>query len=180
MTHHADKRFVALAAIAQPHGVHGRVKLKLFTESLESFEALLPHLMLENGTPLHLRITSQSAGMPVAHITEIKDRHMAGLWRGNLLGVHREYLPDLEDDAYYHEDLIGMRAQDAQGVAIGVITSIDNYGAGDIATIRLENGDESLLLLNAQNFPHIDVKQAFATVCMPDEIIAKATDEPAS
>lgn len=171
------KRFVALAAITQPHGVHGRVKLKLFSESLESFKALSPHMIRENGSPVTLKVTGEAGGAPVVSINEIKNRNDADLWRGTLLGIPRELLPTPDGDAFYIDDLTGMKLSTENGDAFGTITAIENYGAGDVIVIETISGDEVMLPLSHDNFPTLDTASGTGIVCPPD-IMPTGADEP--
>ena len=140
-------RFVALAAITQPHGVHGRVKLKLFSDSTDNLKTLSQYLIRENGSPVTLKVTGEAGGAPVASIAEIKNRNDAELWRGAVLGVMREHLPETTDDEFYVDDLIGLKLLTESGDAYGTITAIENYGAGDIVVITAASGDEIMLPL---------------------------------
>ena len=53
-------------------------------------------------------------------------------------------LPPLEDGEYYHADVIGLPAVDREGTAIGQITSVENYGAGDLLEVS-HDGKRSLI-----------------------------------
>lgn len=170
-------RFVALAAVTQPHGVHGRVKLKLFSESLESFTALSKHIIRENGSPVTVKVTGEAGGAPVAAISEIKDRNDADLWRGVVLGIAREHLPETDDNEFYVEDLIGLKLSTQDGAAFGTITATENFGAGDIIVIETVDGDEVMLPLTHDNFPELDIETGTGIITPPD-ILAPAADEP--
>lgn len=169
-------RFIPLAAIAQPHGVHGRVKLKLFSESLDSFERYIPHMRLEDGTPISLKITSEAGGAPVAEIAAIKNREEAQLWRGKLLGVPRSIMQETADNEYYIEDLIGLSLITTTGEPFGTIRAVENYGAGDILVIDCVNGSEALLPLTDEIFPQIDIDAGTATICPPEMLIASENE----
>ncbi len=170
-------RFVALAAVTQPHGVHGRVKLKLFSESLESFKALSKHIIRENGSPVTLKVTGEAGGAPVAAITEIKSRNDADLWRGVVLGIAREHLPETDENEFYVDDLVGLKLATQHGDAFGTITATENFGAGDIIVIETVNGDEVMLPLTHDNFPELDIAKGTGIITPPD-ILAPAADEP--
>jgi 16S rRNA processing protein RimM len=62
-----------------------------------------------------------------------------------LIEVDRSSLPPLESGEYYHVDLIGLPAMDTDGSEIGTVSSIENYGAGDLLEIELEGGKRSLI-----------------------------------
>lgn len=167
-------RFIALAAITQPHGVHGRVKLKLFTQSPESFAEFLPHITLEDGTPLALRLCGEAGGAPVVEIAAIKNREMAQLWRGKLLGVARAHMPELESNEYYIEDLIGITLTTEDAAPYGTITAVENYGSGDVVLIHLPDGTQTLYPLTSAIFPDLNTEQGTGIICVPDIIIGDA------
>ena len=52
-----------------------------------------------------------------------------------MLTVPREALPPLGDDEFYHTDLIGLPVVTTEGIAIGTVVDIANYGATDIVEI---------------------------------------------
>ena len=73
------------------------------------------------------------------------DRSAAEALRGSLVEVDRASLPPLEEGEYYHADLIGLSAVDTQGSAVGRVAGVENYGAGDLLEIELEDGKRSLI-----------------------------------
>lgn len=173
----SKERFVTLAAITSPHGVHGRVKLKLFTESLESFEVLCPELITESGEKIALKVTGEAGGAPVAAIDAIKNRDQAACLRGTLIGVPRRALPELDNDSFYHEDLIGLKAMNAQGEILGTVTAIDNFGAGDLVTLQMVNGEEALLALTKEIFTEINVQAGLAIIDLPEVLAASDAEK---
>ena len=54
-------------------------------------------------------------------------------------------MPPLEEGEYYHADLIGLPAFDANGREVGTVAAVENYGAGDLLEIELEGGKRSLI-----------------------------------
>lgn len=174
---HDTSRFVALAAITQPHGVHGRVKLKLFSESLESFTMLSPRLIRENGDAVTVKVTGEAGGAPVVAIAQIKNRNEAELWRGVMLGVPRDALPATDENEVYVDDLIGMVLSTEDGAPFGTITAIENYGASDVVVIATASGDEVLLPLTHDTFPALDTLKRTGII-NPPEVLATSADEP--
>jgi 16S rRNA processing protein RimM len=138
-----SERLVALAAVAGAHGIKGEVRLKLFSDSVES---LARHSTLHVGGAQRRLISVRDGGkMAVARFQGIDDRGAAEALRGQLVEIDREVLPPLDDGEYYHADLIGLAAVDAAGTAVGVVTSVENYGAGDLLEIELADGKRSLI-----------------------------------
>ena len=51
--------------------------------------------------------------------------------------MSRDRLPPIEDDeTFYHADLIGLAAVTPDGTALGTVTAIHNFGAGDLVEIK--------------------------------------------
>ena len=137
------ERRIALAAVAGAHGVKGEVRLKLFSDSVES---LSRHQKLTvGGAERRLLAIRDSGKTAVARFEGILDRSAAEALRGSLVEVDRSQLPSLEEGEYYHADLIGLPAVDAQGLDWGRVVAVENYGAGDLLEIELKDGKRSLI-----------------------------------
>ena len=137
-----DKR-IALAAIAGAHGVKGELRLKLFSDSVES---LSRHDKLCVGGVERRLLSVRAAGKgAVARFEGVSERSAAEALRGSLVEIDRAALPPLDEGEYYHADLIGLPAIDAGGKAVGTVVAIENYGAGDLLEIELTDGKHSLI-----------------------------------
>lgn len=142
MTSAASDKRIALAAIAGAHGVKGEVRLKLFSDSVES---LSRHQKLYVGGAERRLLSIKDGGKTaVARFDGISDRSAAETLRGSLVEVDRSALPALEEGEYYHADLIGLPAVDPVGNSIGTVVAVENYGAGDLLEIGAE-GKTSLI-----------------------------------
>ena len=59
----------------------------------------------------------------------------------------RERLPATEEPTtFYHADLIGLAAVTADGAALGTVTAVQNFGAGDLLEIAPHGGGAPLML----------------------------------
>ena len=137
-----DKR-VALAAVAGAHGVKGEVRLKLFSDSVAS---LAQHAKVHVGGVEHRLLGVRDGGKTaIARFEGISDRSTVEALRGQLVEVDRADLPLLDEGEYYHSDLIGLPCVDREGQAVGVVASVENFGAGDLLEIEFPNGRRSLI-----------------------------------
>jgi 16S rRNA processing protein RimM len=139
----SGERRIALAAIAGAHGVRGELRLKLFTDSIESLSR--QDTLYVGGAPRRLLSIRDSGKTAVARFDGVGDRSAAEALRGSLIEVDRASLPPLEAGEYYHADLIGLPAVDGEGAKVGTVASVENYGAGDLLEIELQNGTRSLI-----------------------------------
>jgi len=138
---------ITLAAVAGAHGIGGAVRLKIFAQGLESLEA--HHQFQADGKTLTLVDLRPDKIGAVAQFAEIKDRNQAEALRGTRLTVPREALPPLEPGEYYHADIIGLAAHGPDGLLLGHVSKIENYGAGDILELTLDGGKTAMVPFRA-------------------------------
>ena len=136
-------RRIALAAVAGAHGVKGELRLKLFSDSVDSLSR--HEKLYVGGAERRLLAIRDGGKTAVARFEGVGDRGAAEALRGSLIEIERDALPQLEEGEYYHADLIGLTAQDHDGKAIGKVVAVENYGAGDLLEIELESGKRSLI-----------------------------------
>ena len=139
----ASEKRIALAAVAGAHGIKGEVRLKLFSDSLESLAQ--QKMVFAGGVERRLLFVREAGKGAVARFEGVDDRSAAEALRGTLIEVDRSALPPLEEGEYYHADLIGLPASDAEGAEIGTVVAVENYGAGDLLEIELADGKRSLI-----------------------------------
>jgi 16S rRNA processing protein RimM len=143
----SGERRIALAAIVGAHGVKGELRLKLFTDSVDSLSRH-EHLFV-GGVERRLLSVRDSGKGAVARFDGIANRSAAEALRGALVELDRAALPPLEEGEYYHADLIGLAAVDLEGKPIGSVVAVENYGAGDLLEIADASGKRSLIPFKA-------------------------------
>ncbi|WP_310497398.1 ribosome maturation factor RimM [Sandarakinorhabdus sp.] len=138
---------VILAAITGAHGIKGDVRLKLFGDGVESLNG--QRVFHAGGRVLTLTsvrpdMSGGRAGA-IVHFAEVPDRTQAEGLRGLTLGVPRTALPALDDGEYYHADYLGRPVFDQDGLTVGTVRAIENYGASDILDIDLIAGGTAMV-----------------------------------
>ena len=134
---------IALAAVAGAHGIKGEVRLKLFTDSVRNLTSQ-PSIFI--GGQQRKLLSARDAGKTtIARIEGIADRTAAEGLRGALLEIDRTELPPLDDGEYYHADIIGLSCVDGEGAALGTVSAVENFGAGDLLEVELVSGRKSLV-----------------------------------
>ncbi len=138
---------VLVGVFGAPQGVKGEVRIKSYTGEPRDIGAYGP-LTSGDGrrsfTVLSLRPLKDD--MLVARIEGVDDRDAAARLTNTELFIPRDRLPPPEPDEFYHVDLVGLRAENDQGVALGRVRGIVNHGAGDILEIVPELPGETLLV----------------------------------
>jgi len=165
---------VCVARIGAAHGVRGEVKLWSFTEDPEAIAGYGP-LETEDGTR-RFEIESLRAAKDhlVARLKGVDSRNTAEALRNVELYVPRERLPAIdEDDTFYVADLIGLTAVRAEGEALGRVTAVHNFGAGDIIEIAPAEGAPLMLSFTGANVPEVDLAAGRIVVALPNEVEAR-------
>ena len=160
-------RDVLIAAVIGAHGLKGEVKLKSFAETPETL-ARYRRLHAKDG---RVFTVTQMRG-EVAVFAEVPDRSAAEALKGLELFVARATLPETAKDEFYHADLVGLTAMDAEDRVIGTVKAIHNYGAGDVIEIARPDGDTVLLPFARDFVPVVDLANARIVVAVPEEVEA--------
>ena len=103
-----------------------------------------------------MRVTPKAL---IARIKGVTTREEAEALNGTKLYVPRSRLPERDEEEWYHAELIGLAAVDAQGEPIGTVVAVQNFGAGDLIEISPAAGGESLLVpFTRDTVPEVDVE----------------------
>jgi 16S rRNA processing protein RimM len=164
---------ILVGAIAGAHGVRGQVRIKSFTDDPAAVAAYGP-LSDESGQRrFNLEVTGQIKGGLIARIDGIADRTAAEALRGLRLYVPRASLPATQADEYYRVDLIGLRAELADGTSFGRIIDVHNYGAGDVLEIQRPDGATELLPFADRMVPVVDLAAGRIVIDPPVPVEAR-------
>ncbi|MCR9176229.1 MAG: ribosome maturation factor RimM [Alphaproteobacteria bacterium] len=148
---------VCLGAITGAHGVRGQVKVKPFTENPDDVGSYGP-VTDEAGTrSFTIQVMGRAKDQVVVRLEGVGDRNAAEALRGTRLYVSRDMLPETEDGAFYHADLIGLRVEDTAGGTIGEVTARFDFGAGDLVEFRGRDGKSHMLPFTEEIVPVVDL-----------------------
>ena len=133
----AKRRLILAGRITGAHGLKGEVKLRSFTQDPLAIASYGP-LDLEGGrrqlSIVKLRPAREGF---VATLAGVEDRTTAEALRGLRLYVDRNRLPEPEAGTCYQADLIGLEVATSRGETLGRVTTIVNYGAGDLLDVEV-------------------------------------------
>lgn len=158
-------RRVTLAAVIGVHGVTGEVRLKLFTDSFDSFRAF--RTFEASGRTLTLKAAKETPKGVIARFAEVPDRNAAEALRGSELTVDRDALPPPGEGEVYIADLIGLAVVTTDGAAVGTVFAVENYGAGDILEIEQPDGKRFMVPFNADAVPEAGARIVLDPAFLP-------------
>ena len=154
---------VVVATIGAPHGVRGEVRLKPWTDDPLAIRDYAP-LTLADGRALTLLSARAQKNMLVCRFGELRNREDAAALTNHDLLAPRSAMPEPEEDEFFLDDLIGMKAVDANGAAHGEVIAVHDFGAGDILELKPERGRSVMIPFSEAAVPAIDVDAGTLTV----------------
>ena len=159
---------ILLGRIAGAHGIRGDVLVHTYTEAPENIGAYGALSDASGTRQFKLRIVRVTPKGVIARVAGIDDRNAAETLKGVELYVNRDRLPAAAEGEFYHADLIGLAAVAPEGMQIGEIVAVQNFGAGDLLEIRLAaSGKIELVPFTEAVVPEIDIAAGRAVVAMP-------------
>ncbi|PQA88008.1 ribosome maturation factor RimM [Hyphococcus luteus] len=180
----SDKTHICLGAFAGAHGVKGDAKIKTFTETPKGIADYGPVTTEDGARTFTLSIVKVlSDGFVIARAPELKSREDAQALKAARLYVDRAALPAPDEDEFYLDDLVGLKAFDENGAPLGEVRAVYNFGAGDL----LELGDipdvkgVRLVPFTKEAVPAVDINAGRVTVSrafldLEDEPVLKNED----
>ena len=132
---------ITLGKIVRPHGVKGDVKVILSLNDLSFF--FIFDVVYINNQPYTIQNVKQVSDGIALKLEGINSMNDAENYRNKDVCVERKYLPQLEENEFYAEDLIGCTLYFENNKEVGKIFDIQNYGATDILVIK--DGTEEYL-----------------------------------
>ena len=139
------KQFLETGKITGTHGLKGEVRVQPWADSPE-FLTEFDELYLDNGAR-KIVITSSRVhkGMLIMKIKGVDSIEDADRLRNRILYMNRDDV-ELEDGAYFIQDLIGLDViDDDTGERLGTLADDSETGAHDVYHVRTGDGREVLI-----------------------------------
>ena len=150
---------VAMAVVGAAHGTKGEVRVKAFTGDPAALGDYGP-LYTEDDRVLTIESARPAGDVMVVKFREVADRTAAEALSGMTLTVDRAALPaDLEEDEYYHADLVDLLVIDEDGDKLGKVAALHDFGAGDVIEIVLASGRREMIPFTRAAVPEIDLDE---------------------
>jgi 16S rRNA processing protein RimM len=109
------------------------------------------------GRSMNVALVRLENGAAIMRIEGIDNREDAAGLRGTRLCVARAALPPAGEGAFYHHDLIGLRAELDDGSVLGTIAAVHDFGAGDVLEIRKHAGGTLEVAFSRAYVPTVDL-----------------------
>ncbi|MFH1454317.1 MAG: ribosome maturation factor RimM [Armatimonadota bacterium] len=154
-------KFITIGKIIGRFGIRGQVKIQILTDFPERFfsgEELYIHIP-SSPDPVTISISGafNHKGAIVANISNCSSPEDADKIKGAEIKITEAQLKKLDDNTYYHFDLIGMEVYNTKDSNIGKIKDIISLPSNDVYIVKLKNGKELLVPAINRYIKKVDV-----------------------
>ena len=167
--------YLAVGHIIGVHGLHGELKVELYTDFPERFAAGVKIFLGSELEEVTIRQVRPHKGHLLLMLNGIDERTAAEALRGLWLFVDEADAIELEEGEYWIHDIIGLQVETEEGSVLGQVTDVLPTGANDVYIIRPAQGvnrdQEILLPAIADVILAVDVAAGTIQVRVPDGLI---------
>ncbi len=157
---------VVVARVLGPHGRDGGINLQLLSDLPGRFDP--GRVLLVDSHPYPISISRQTGpDSALVWLEGIATRQQAVPLTGKYLAARPLEEATLEEGAYFHYQLIGMRVRTEEGEDLGELQEILETGSNDVYIVRGSSG-EILVPATAQVVLEVDVAASVMLVRLPD------------
>lgn len=165
----APETRILLGHFSAAHGIRGEVLIKSLTGDPAAIGDYGPLSDETGNRSFQVKVLRVTAKGVVARVVGIDDRNDAEALRGVKLFIDRHQLPPADAGEFYHTDLIGLAAFATDGVHVGEVTAVHNFGAGDLLEILLAGSRRTEFVPFDKTYtPDVDIKAGRVVVVLPD------------
>lgn len=172
-----NSKLILVGQVAGGFGVRGEVRVSAYTADPEALTAYGP-LLRADGTPgLTLSATRATKDGVIGRAKEIQTKEEADALRGLKLYVPRDRFPEPEEDEFYLADLIGVEARDPEGLVLGTVRAVQNFGADDMLEIAPAAGGPTWYLpFTKAATPELHLADGWLMAVRPTEVGEREPD----
>ena len=139
------ENLVIIGKIISAYGIKGWVKIRPFTETAKNFIQYKTQFLSRNQKDWN-RVEIKEIkiqGQDVIADIGFTDRDQSISHKGYFLAIARDQLPQLPEDEFYWDDLIGLKVIDVDHEDLGKVVGLIETGANDVLVV---SGDRERLI----------------------------------
>lgn len=165
---------IEIGKILKPHGIHGQLKVRLYSDNFEAFKSRGYAFIRQDGQVRRIGYAVMREEPPFVYVLfgGISTRTEAEALCGQPLFLRRNDFEDPQEGEHYIVDLIGLKVVDESGAELGILKDILQHGAADVYVVKGERGfmfpaikrvisavdlEEGVLRVNAQALEEVAV-----------------------
>ncbi len=130
-----------IGKVLKPQGIKGEIKIEYYVSNLEYLKAL--KTVFVDKTEHSVRNVSIRNGFAFITLESVVDRNQAELLRNQELWVENSKAPELSEDEYFTDDVVGCTLVLENNDIVAHIVNVEKYGSADVFEIIGKNGQQS-------------------------------------
>ena len=134
------KALFTIGEVVGVHGLGGRLKIRSYAESIETFAPGINIGFKTSGADdqvwYDIAASSNHKKGILLSLTGVEDIDLAESLKGKEIVIKREDLPESEENDYFWQDLIGLKVFDNKRGLLGRIDNIFQTGANDVLVVK--------------------------------------------
>jgi 16S rRNA processing protein RimM len=139
MSSNTEPEYITIGTIAASRGLQGHIKVNVETDFPQRFSTsskvyIDKQVMIIDGSSWH-------KGQATIKLQGVDTEEEAERLIGRTIEIHHSQLFNLEEDVYFHFQLVGLDVITTGGDTIGTITDILSMASADIYVIKGMNGE---------------------------------------
>ena len=153
---------IHIGTFGDPVGLNGEIKLKVYSSNFKFF---LKNSFLVNEVLLKIKnsIIKEKNRYFIVKMNKMIDIENIKKFKGNKIFVERVHLPKINKNEYYIADLINCKIMSFDNKYLGLVKSIDNYGAGNLINV-LKNKKSFFISFDSENIISVNLKKKLIIV----------------
>ena len=165
---------VMIGEVARPHGIHGELKVYLFSGQPENFKQYKKIIMRQpaGGTPetYHVLKCREQGKQLIVRLQGVETREAAEALQGSGIWLNRDDFPELDPQEYYWHQLQGLQVETENGRALGRVARLFNTTAHDIMVVS-GAGQEYMIPVRGDIIRSIDRQKGKILICPPPGLL---------
>ena len=147
--------YYRIGRVVNTHGIRGQIKVIADTDFPESRFASGNKLYILKDDQALAQVTvldsRQAKGTYILSFEEFDNINQVEGFKGSWLAIDSSSQEELEDDVYYHHQIIGLEVVTHQGLKLGKIKEILQLGSNDVWVVKRHENNKADALI-----PYID------------------------
>ena len=158
--------------ITKTHGLKGELTIKLDVANPADF-AELRYLLIEdrgNLIPYFIEYQKINGDKMFVQLQDVKRMEQAVTFIGKAVFLPNELLPQLDDDEFYYNEIIGFKLIDAEKGEIGAISDVLEYPTQAVIQV-MKDKKEILIPIHDDIIQKVDKKAKILNIKAPEGLI---------
>ena len=150
-------KLIHIGTFSEPVGLKGEIKIITLITNPNSIVSYGPLMSNNSLITWDLKFIRVSNGKAVVKLKNMNTRESVESLRGKKIFVKRKNFPKVKKNEFYTMDLINCGVFSVDKKKIGIVKNIENYGAGDLINVKVNNCNEFLVPVNKDNIVSVDL-----------------------